>query len=309
MKFSSLGRGASFSEHTSPFSRYITDLRFWTTFDGSPFSKGAIALVTGGSRGLGLELVHQLVRYKIKIIVLDVIPPTARFTEDDRVLYYYCDITDYESVKSLQKQIKKEHGIVTILFNNAGVTRIDSLQNTPDLEIKKVIDVNYIAAYIMINIFLPDMLEIGHGYIINIASVLGEITPARLTSYGASKGGLIAVHRSLTKNLCKRSNGAGTVRTLLVCPGKIDTSMFAKVKTPSKFLAPDIDPKKLADHIVTAIDCNMTSTLRFPYYANIVPFFKQLNWPYVRALKKTSGMDRVTAVPCSRRVASSRKHN
>lgn len=296
MKLSSMGRGASFSEHASPFTRYITDLRFWTTPENSPFAAGTIAIVTGGSRGLGLELVHQLVRHKVKIIIIDVIPPTARFNDNEQVLYYYCDITEYETVKSLQKLIKKEHGIVTMLFNNAGITRIDSLQNTPDNEIKKIIDVNFIAAYIMINIFLPDMLEIGHGYIINIASVLGEITPARLTSYGASKGGLIAIHKSLTKNLCKRKNGSGTIRTLLVCPGKINTSMFAKVKTPSKFLAPDIDPRKLAYHIVTAIGCNLTSTLRFPYYANIVPFFKQLNWPYIRALKKTSGMDRVTVV-------------
>lgn len=309
MKLSCLGRGASFFEQTSPFDRYISDLKFWTSLAGSPLVPGTIALVTGGSRGLGLELVFQLIRYKVKIIVIDIVPPTAEFLETDQVVYYCCDITEYEAVKALQKKIKREHGVVTMLFNNAGITRIETLQSTSDNDIRNVIDVNYIAAYIMINIFLPDILEIGHGYIVNIASVLGEITPARLTSYGASKGGLIAVHNSLTKNLCRISNPKGAIKTLLVCPGKINTSMFAKVRTPSRILAPDIEPDQLASHIIEAINRNMTTILRFPYYANIVPFFKQLNWPYLQALKTTSGMDKVTAVQSATCVAPSCNHS
>lgn len=268
----------------------------WDNLTTSPLNNTNIALVTGGSRGLGMDLALQLTRYGLKVIIVDIVAPTVKFQDTDTIVFYSCDITDYEEVKYLRRKIIQEHGIVSLLFNNAGVTRIALLKDTLDSEIQRVIDVNYIGAYTMICTFLPDMLQRRQGYIINIASILGEITPARLTSYGASKGGLIALHKSLTQNLSEEANGGKFVKTLLICPGKINTSMFAKVKTPSTFLAPDVESKRLANYIVTAVEYNMTNTIRSPYYANIVPLFKQLSWPYTRIVKKCSGMDKVTAI-------------
>lgn len=277
------------------FNMDFKDLTFRNSSRPS-FQKNTIALVTGGSRGLGLELVLRLSKCGIKIIIVDVIPPTDRLRNADNVYFYRCDITDHDEVKALHRKISSEHGPVTILVNNAGITRIKTLDTITHEEIRAVMAVNLVGAYIMINTFLPDMIAEKHGFMVNIASVLGEITPARLTSYGASKGGLIALHNSLARVLCKRNHGS--IKMLLVCPGKIDTSMFARVKTPSKILAPDIDPGKLADRIVTAIRCNSITTLRFPYYANMLPFFRQLSWPYMRLLKRCSGMDGVTAISC-----------
>ncbi|QLL30434.1 hypothetical protein HG536_0A02510 [Torulaspora globosa] len=281
------------------FNMDFSDLTFRNSSQRPSFHKNTVALVTGGSRGLGLELVLRLASCGIKVINVDVMSPTHKLREADNVYFYRCDITDHDEVKALHEKISSEHGPVTILLNNAGITRINTVDIITHEEIKAVIAVNLIGAYIMINTFLPDMIAEKHGFIVNIASVLGEIAPARLTSYAASKGGLIAIHNSLARQLCRHSKGSRSIKMLLVCPGKINTSMFARVKTPSKILAPDIDPGKLADRIVTAIRCNNITTLRYPYYVNIVPFFKQLSWPYMRLLKKCSGIDKATAVSYS----------
>ncbi|QLQ78000.1 hypothetical protein HG537_0A02470 [Torulaspora globosa] len=279
------------------FNMDFNDLIFGNGSQRSSFEGNEVALVTGGSRGLGLELVLRLSKCGIKVINVDVMTPNDRVSGVENVYFYRCDITDYDEVKRLHRKISSEHGTVTILVNNAGITRIKALDRITHGEIKEVIAVNLVGAYIMINTFLPDMIAEKYGFIVNIASVLGEITPARLTPYGASKGGLIALHNSLARQLCKHNHAS--IRMLLVCPGKINTSMFARVKTPSKILAPDIEPGKLADRIVTAIRCSSITTLRSPYYVNILPFFRQLSWPYMRLLKRCSGMDRVTAVSCS----------
>lgn len=268
-------------------------------FLNSPFEDSTIALVTGGSNGFGLELVLKLANHDIKVIIADLTPPTIQFPSNDKVSFYKCDITDYDQIKRLHRKIRAEHGIVTMLFNNAGITRIAPLEATSDTDIRKVIDVNYVGAYMMMQTFLPDMIECGKGYIVNITSILGVVTPARLTSYGASKGGLIALHESMRQNwrhkqeLNKRNEN---IKMLLICPGKIKTSMFEDVKTPSKLIAPDIDPEKLASYIISAIEHSMTNTLRFPYYTNLVPLFKELSWPYLSVLKRLSGMDAATAI-------------
>ncbi|QLG72458.1 hypothetical protein HG535_0D01660 [Zygotorulaspora mrakii] len=280
--------------------RFTSDiLEFFTNrfslFDENLLDENTIVLVTGGSGGLGLELVKRLLVCKNKVIIVDIHPPTTDFGTADRVVFYRCDITDYDQVEELYNRIKYEHGTVSILLNNAGLTSISLLKSSSNDDMRRVIDVNFIGAYNMIQIFLPEMIKNNRGYVVNIASILGVITPARLSSYGASKAGLIALHISITRYL--RSNyGKNNIKTLLVCPGKLKTTMFQNVETPSKFLAPDVEPSKLAKRILTSIECNATNTLSYPYYTNIVPFFKELNWPHIKAFKKFSGMNKVTAI-------------
>lgn len=265
------------------------------SFNGISLKEGTIALVTGGSNGFGWELVQKLAFEGIKVVIADVGPPKVELKVDSSVVYYSCNVADYGQIKELRKTIKQNHGIVSLLFNNAGITRISPLEETSEGDIHRIIDVNYIGAYMMIQTFLPDMIESGQGYIINVASVLGIVSPARLTSYGASKGGIIAYHKSLSQRI--KRVGSGRIKTLLVCPGKLRTEMFAHVETPSKVLAPDVDPAQLANQIVNAIGHNSTRTLNSPYYVNLVPFIKSLNWPYLRILKNLSGMDKSTAIP------------
>lgn len=264
------------------------------TFGRVLLDQEPIALVTGGSRGFGWELVQKLASEGIKVVIADIVAPPIELKPEGNIVYYFCNVAKYEQIKELHNNITRNHGIVTLLFNNAGITCISPLQETADSDIQRVIDVNYIGAYMVIQTFLPDIIKSGRGYIVNVASVLGVVSPARLTSYGASKGGLIAYHKSMSKRV-KRIKKAH-VKTLLVCPGKLRTDMFAHVETPSKILAPDVDPEQLANQIINAIRQNSTRTLNSPYYVNLVPFIKNLNWPYLRILKSLSGMDKSTAI-------------
>lgn len=257
--------------------------------------RNTIALITGGSRGFGWELALQLASKNVNVIIADIMSPPCFQHPQKNIAYYKCNVASNRSIRDLRAWIKERYGNVNILFNNAGVVYISSLEDSTDRDIKNVIDVNYIGAFMMIETFLPDMIENQNGYIVNIASVLGMVSPARIASYGASKAGLIAYHDSLCQRLKK--NKTSGVRALLVCPGKLKTEMFARVKTPSKFLAPDVDPKKLALQIMVAISRNSTRSLNSPYYVNLMPIIKNLSWPYLRILKTLSGMDRSTAIP------------
>ncbi|GAV55018.1 hypothetical protein ZYGR_0AS03410 [Zygosaccharomyces rouxii] len=263
------------------------------TYCRVPLNQETIALVTGGSKGFGWQLVQKLAFKGIKVIIADVGPPAVDLDPESNITYYPCNVAEHEQIKELHKTIRSRHGIVTLLFNNAGITCISPLEETSDSDIQRVIEVNYIGTYMMIQTFLPDIINVGRGYIVNVASVLGIVSPARLTSYGASKGGLIAYHNSLSQRIKKIKSGH--IKTLLVCPGKLRTDMFANVETPSKYLAPDVDPQQLASQIINAIGHNSTRTLNSPYYVNLVPFIKNLNWPYLRILKSLSGMDKSTA--------------
>ncbi|QHS72124.1 short-chain dehydrogenase/reductase SPAR_D01230 [Saccharomyces paradoxus] len=290
-------------KYIKDFSSVILSLPNYNT---SVLSTRSTALVTGGSSGLGFELAMELAKRVNKVIVADIQSfPTFAQEECNNIFYYQCDITSLDEIKKLKKATERDHGNVDILVNNAGVAHIKKLEHMTNKEVKQLIDINLIGAYRIINTFAADMMNNEEGFIIDIASVLGELTPARLTSYGASKGAMIGFHKSMCRrfsSLPMKYNKPG-IKTLLVCPGKIQTNMFIDVPTPSKLLAPDIIPSQLALAIISAMEHNHLQTLNAPYYVNLVPFFKTLSWPYRHLLKHFSGMDHVTSIqPTTKKV-------
>ncbi|CAI4059398.1 hypothetical protein SUVZ_04G1310 [Saccharomyces uvarum] len=269
------------------------------SYNPSMLSTHATALITGGSSGLGFEIAKVLAKRADKVIIADIQPfPAIGREEYKNIFFYQCDISSLDDIQNLKRAIDRDHGSVSILINNAGVAHIKMLEKMSNNDVKQLIDINLIGAYRIIHTFAPDMIKNGEGFIVDIASVLGELTPARLTTYGASKGAMIGFHKSMCKhfeNLPKKCNKLG-IKMLLVCPGKIGTTMFIDVPTPSKLLAPDIVPSELAFAIISAMEHNHLQTLNAPYYVNLIPFFKSLSWPYKRLLKHLSGMDHVTSI-------------
>lgn len=290
-----INRASGTTKHLKDFPSAILSL---PSYNPSILSKNATALITGGSSGLGFELAKELSRRINKVIVADIQSfPTFAQVEYNNIFYYQCDITSLDEIKNLKKAIERDHGNINIIINNAGVAHIKKLEHMTNKEVEQLMDINLIGAYRIISTFAEDMIDNREGFIINIASVLGELTPARLTSYGASKGAMIGFHKCMSRHfrsLPTECNKTG-IKTLLVCPGKIKTNMFIDVPTPSKLLAPDIIPSQLALAIISAMEHNHLQTLNAPYYVNLVPFFKTLSWPYRHLLKHFSGMDHVTS--------------
>lgn len=112
--------------------------------------------------------------------------------------------------------------------------------------------------------------------------------------YGASKAGLISLHESLTSEIrhtYATSQAPSMIKTLLVCPGQIETNMFKGVKTPSSIFAPVLDPNVLARKIVEMLSEGKGGTLYMPFYTNFIPLFRAMPSRFTSLARRVSGMD------------------
>lgn len=268
-----------------------------------------VVVITGGCGGLGKCLAQRMVdKGVVKVVVLDVVLPEDK----DRlanVYYYHCDVSNYFRVREVADEIKERFGTVTILINNAAVMRGRNLLDTDEEEVKMILRINLYSSFITIKTFLPGMLEIGRGYIVTVASILGHLSPARLSkfdltrrnisnelgAYGASKAGLISLHESLTSEIrhsyTPPNQPPTMVKTLLVCPGQIETDLFKGVKTPSSLFAPVLDPNFLAGKIVEMISEGKDGTLYLPFYTNFIPLMRAMPTRFTNFARHLSGMD------------------
>lgn len=164
---------------------------------------GKLALVTGGSQEIGLALGIGLAQAGATVCFNctsenGLQKGLAAYTEAGYTVYgYTADVTDEEQVKNLVEKIHQDVGLIDILVNNAGIIkRIPMLEMTAE-EFRHVIDVDLNAPFICTKAVLPDMLEKGHGKIINICSMMSELGRETVSAYEAAKGGL----KMLTKNI------------------------------------------------------------------------------------------------------------
>lgn len=266
----------------------VSDLTFGILFD----PQRDIVLITGGSSGLGKELASKFISKKAKVVVFDLNVPeggTDNFVEG--VIYVKCDVGNREQVLEKAEYVKNTVGTVTMLINNAGITMGKKLVDLSFEEIEKTLQVNLLSSFYTIKAFLPDMLAVHRGYIVTIASTLGYLSPARLSAYGASKSGLIALHESLTYELGPPAFNISGVKTLLLCPGQLKTSMFQGVATPSTILAPELEPKDVAKEVYNAVKYGKRGEIKIPLYGNIIPFIRTVPWPVAEVFRYFSGID------------------
>lgn len=251
-----------------------------------------VVMITGGSGGLGTEFVKAFSNRNTRAIVsVDInLPPDQ--DRIDGVHYYQCDVSDFQQVVDLQAKVQAEVGTVSILINNAAITIGKTLVDLLIEEIERVISINLLASFYTIKTFLPAMLQQKRGYIITVSSVLGYMSPAKLSAYGASKSGLMALHESLTYELGSPSLNSTGVKTLLLCPGQLQTNMFASIASPSKVFAPELDPNYVANRLVKALELGRRGEINLPFYGNFLPLFRAVPWPIVELVREVSGIDK-----------------
>ena len=123
--------------------------------------------------------------------------------------------------------------------------------------------------------------------------MLGKLGAANLTDYAAAKAGLIAMHASLRAELAAKGAPAGSenIRTILVTPGQLGTSLFAGVKTPSSFLGPVVEAVELAREIVRVVDAGESGEISLPLYAGWVCLLEALPRSLKRVVRWASGVD------------------
>lgn len=179
--------------------------------------KGRIALVTGGSRGIGKEVVLKFAENGATVISGDLIEPDY---SHENVSHVKLNVTDRENIKEVAAQLKEKYGKLDILVNNAGITRDSLLQRMKEEDWDLVVDINLKGVYNVMQGLVSLLLKSESASVINMASVVGLDGNAGQTNYSATKGGVIAMAKSWAKEF-----GRKKLRANAIAPGFIKTDM------------------------------------------------------------------------------------
>ena len=194
---------------------------------------GEIALVTGASRGIGAAIADTLAARGAKVIGTatsaagaDAIGARlAAHGGAGRVL----DVSDAASVDALLSAVAAEFGAISILVNNAGITRDNLLMRMKDEDWQAILNTNLSSVYRTSKAVMRAMMKARHGRIINIASVIGLTGNAGQANYAAAKAGVIGFSKSLAKEI-----GSRGVTVNVVAPGFIETDMTRDLPEDAK---------------------------------------------------------------------------
>jgi 3-oxoacyl-[acyl-carrier protein] reductase len=188
--------------------------------------EGRVALVTGGTRGIGRAIAEHLARGGARVAI------TGRDEERAGAVAgeltggehrgYGCDVADPASVDALIKRVEGELGSLDILVNNAGVTEDNLLIRLKDDDWQRVVDTNLRGAFLTIRGASRGMMRRRWGRIINITSVVGLTGNKGQANYAASKAGLIGLTKSVARELASRG-----ILCNAIAPGFIETEMTA----------------------------------------------------------------------------------
>jgi len=185
-----------------------------------------IAVVTGGSRGIGHAIAQSLASDGWRVAVVGRDPETASVAAQglpgEGHQGFACDVSDAQAVQELVVAVTSQMGPIAALVNNAGVTRDNILLRMKDEEWDDVMRINLKGAFNMTRACARGMMKARSGVIINVSSVIGLIGNAGQANYAASKAGLIGFTKSVAKELASRG-----VRCNAVAPGFIETDMTA----------------------------------------------------------------------------------
>ena len=192
---------------------------------------GKVALVTGGTYGIGFAIASALAKAGARIAFNDrneekLAEGIANYKKIGiDAKGYICDVTNEEQVTKMIEDIKKELGTVDILVNNAGIIKRTPMTEMEAKDFRQVVDIDLVGPFIMAKAVIPGMIEKGHGKIINICSMMSELGRETVSAYAAAKGGL----KMLTKNICSEY-GEYNIQCNGIGPGYIATPQTAPLR-------------------------------------------------------------------------------
>ena len=201
-------------------------------------SERKIALITGGSRGIGFSCAKELAKAGCDIIINDIcVAATAQPAIDEikglgvDAWFYQFDVSNDEQVHTAVEKMIAEHGKIDILLNNAGITKDGLFVKMGAEQWERVIKINLGSAYYVTHAVIKHMMKARQGSIINMSSVVGLHGNAGQANYSASKAGLIGLTKTLAKEFGKRN-----IRVNAVCPGFIQTAMTADLGNTDEYM-------------------------------------------------------------------------
>ena len=191
--------------------------------------EGRIAIVTGGSKGIGKSIVEKFVKEgAIVVFTYNSSPQSAEDVlialGEENVMAVKCNVTNTDEVTELIDETNAKFGTIDILVNNAGITKDTLIMRMSENDFESVIKTNLTSAFITIKAVMRTMMSKRSGRIINIASVVGLIGNPGQANYVASKAGLIGMSKSVAQEVASRN-----ILVNCVAPGFIETDMTSKL--------------------------------------------------------------------------------
>ena len=188
--------------------------------------KGKVAVITGGAQGFGYSMVERFSKSGAKVVIWDKDEDLLKsLSLTDNVTYEVVDVTSYESVKNLTEITLEKNNRIDILINNAGIAGpsfktweypIDQWQN--------VIDIDLTGLFYCCKSVVPHMIKANYGRIVNIASIAGKEGNPNAMPYSAAKAGVIALTKSLGKELADKN-----IAVNCVTPAAAKTRIFDQI--------------------------------------------------------------------------------
>ena len=188
---------------------------------------GNIAIVTGGTRGIGYAITQALCEqgYSVAAIYNRNTESARQCAEATGAHIYQFDVADFQASGEHVAKIEDEIGPVDVLINNAGITRDGTLHKMAENDWLDVINTNLNACFNMCRHVVPNMRSRGYGRIVNISSINGRKGQFGQTNYAAAKAGILG----LSKSLALENAGKG-ITVNAICPGYVDTDMTSAMR-------------------------------------------------------------------------------
>lgn len=187
-----------------------------------------VAVVTGGAKGIGAGIARRLAKdgFAVAILDVDVEGATRAAADLPRSSAHPCDVSSLESVRDAVSAVVGRWGGIDALVNNAGWDRVELfLDNDPALW-QRLIGINLLGPIHLCHAALRHMIERGGGAVVNVASDAGRVGSSGETVYAACKGGVIALTKSLAREMARH-----TISVNCVCPGPADTPLMQELRS------------------------------------------------------------------------------
>jgi 3-oxoacyl-[acyl-carrier protein] reductase len=215
--------------------------------------EGKIAVITGGTKGIGYAIAESLLKAGAKVFIsarnaAEIKAATEKLREFGSVEGEVCDVRSEAQVKMMLDEGVRVFGGVDILVNNAGIGIIGkTVEEMPADEFEQTLQTNLFGVFYSCHHAIPQMKKRGGGYIINISSLAGQNAHPKMAAYNASKFGLNGFTEALMQEV-----RADKIKVTLICPGSVNTSFGGGTSSDARNW--QIQPADIAEVVINLLE-------------------------------------------------------